>query len=52
MIPTLQYYKYLKAVRLIDFGLCNDALDYLKEVASHILKRPGNDKVKDQSQSE
>ena len=41
MIPTLQYYKYLYAIRLIDLGLANEALHYLEEIASHILKRPG-----------
>ena len=41
MIPTLQYYKYLYALRLIDYGLCNEGLHYLEEVAAHIIKRPG-----------
>ena len=41
MIPTLQYYKYLYAIRLIDLGLANEALHYLEEISSHILKRPG-----------
>ena len=41
MIPTLQYYKYIYAVRLIDYGLANEALHYLEEVAAHIVKRPG-----------
>ena len=41
MIPTLQYYKYLYAVKLIDYGLANEALHYLEEVAAHIVKRPG-----------
>ena len=41
MIPPLQYYKYLYAIRLIDHGLANEALHYLEEVAAHILKRPG-----------
>ena len=41
MIPTLQYYKYLYAIRLIDYGFANEALHYLEEVAAHIVKRPG-----------
>ena len=41
MIPTLQYYKYLYAIHLVDHGLATDALHYLEEVAAHIAKRPG-----------
>ena len=40
IIPTLQYYKYLYAIRLVDSGLAADALHYLEEIAAHIAKRP------------
>ena len=42
MIPTLQYYKYMYAIRLNDHGFSNEALHYLEEVSRNILKRPGD----------
>ena len=38
---SLQYFKFLYAIRMLDNGLSSSALYYLEQIASSIVKRPG-----------
>ena len=38
--PSFLYYKFLYAVRLLDFGFSSQALHYLEELAKAVTKHP------------
>ena len=38
--PSFLYYKFLYAIRLLDFGFSSQALHYLEELAKAVTKHP------------
>ena len=38
--PSFLYYKFLYAIRLLDFGFASQALHYLEELAKAVTKHP------------
>ena len=43
VLHSFLYYKFLYAIRLLDFGLCDSALHYLEELAQALVKIDPND---------
>ena len=43
VLHSFLYYKFLYAIRLLDFGLCDSALHYLEELAQALVKIDPNE---------